>query len=165
VTGHRRESFGEGFENICMALKKIAENNVDAQIVYPVHLNPNVQKPVYSILGDIKNVHLIPPLDYEPFVFLMNKSYLILTDSGGIQEEAPSLGKPVLVMRNTTERPEGIKAGTAKLVGTNNEVIVKEAEKLLYYNVEYEKMAKAISPYGDGNSANLIINKIKSIFS
>jgi len=165
VTGHRRESFGKGFKNICMALKKIAENNVDAQIVYPVHLNPNVQKPVYSILGNKENIYLIPPLDYEPFVFLMNKSYLILTDSGGIQEEAPSLGKPVLVMRNTTERPEGIKAGTAKLVGTNNEVIVKEAEKLLYDDVEYEKMAKAISPYGDGNSANLIINKIKSIFS
>lgn len=162
VTGHRRESFGEGFKNICNALSILAKNHPYIQIVYPVHLNPNVQKPVYSILGKIKNIHLIPPLDYEPFTYLLNNSNFVLTDSGGIQEEAPSLGKPVLVMRDTTERPEGIKAGTAKLVGTNSEVIVKEAEKLLYDKKEYNKMAKAVSPYGDGNSAKRIVNFIKN---
>lgn len=163
VTGHRRESFGEGFKKICKALSILAKNNPDIQIIYPVHLNPNVQKPVYSILSNIRNVYLIPPLDYEPFVYLMNKSYLILTDSGGIQEEAPSLGKPVLVMRDTTERPEGIEAGTAKLVGTNIEMIVKEAEKLLYDNVEYDKMAKAINPYGNGKASQRIIQILKRI--
>ena len=161
VTGHRRESFGEGFKNICSALKQLAENNPDIQIIYPVHLNPNVQNPVYSILGNVKNVHLIPPLDYEPFIFLMNKSYLILTDSGGIQEEAPSLGKPVLVMRDTTERPEGVKVGTAKLVGTDSKHIVNETEKLLYDKVEYGKMAKAVSPYGNGNSSERIVDLLK----
>jgi len=160
VTGHRRESFGEGFKSICTALSILAEDNPAIQIVYPVHLNPNVQKPVYSILGNIRNVSLIPPLDYEPFTYLMNKCYLILTDSGGIQEEAPTLGKPVLVMRDTTERPEGIKAGTAKLVGTDSKTIVSETEKLLYDKVEYEKMAKAINPYGNGNSAKKIVNFI-----
>ncbi len=163
VTGHRRESFGQGFKNICIAIKQLAENDSNIQIIYPVHLNPNVQKPVYSILNNIRNVYLIQPLDYEPFVFLMNKSYLILTDSGGIQEEAPSLGKPVLVMRDTTERPEGIKAGTAKLVGTDSKTIVSETEKLLYDKVEYEKMARAINPYGDGNSARKILKFIKVI--
>ena len=164
VTGHRRESFGESFKQICVALSKIAKSNKDVQFVYPVHLNPNVQKPVYSTLGNIHNIHLIKPLDYEPFVYLMKQSYFILTDSGGIQEEAPSLGKPVLVMRDTTERPEGIKAGTAKLVGTNSEVIVKEAEKLLYDKNEYEKMAKAINPYGDGNSSKKIVKHFDGIF-
>ncbi len=161
VTGHRRESFGEGFKNICSALKQLAENNPDIQIIYPVHLNPNVQNPVYSILGNVKNVHLIQPLDYEPFIFLMNKSYLILTDSGVIQEEAPSLGKPVLVMRDTTERPEGVKVGTAKLVGTDSKHIVNETEKLLYDKVEYGKMAKAVSPYGNGNSSERIVDLLK----
>lgn len=161
VTGHRRESFGEGFKRICTGLSLLAKNNSKIQIIYPVHLNPNVQKPVHSILGNVKNIHLMPPLDYEPFVYLMNKSYLILTDSGGIQEEASSLGKPVLVMRDTTERPEGIKAGTAKLVGTNSEVILKEAYKLLYDDVEYEKMARAINPYGNGNAAKIIVNFMK----
>ena len=163
VTGHRRESFGEGFKRICIGLSLLAKNNPNIQIIYPVHLNPNVQKPVYSILGNIKNVNLTPPLDYEPFIFLMNKSYLILTDSGGIQEEAPSLGKPVLVMRDTTERPEGIKSGTAKLVGTDSKRIVSETAKLLYDKVEYEKMARAINPYGDGNSAKIIVNLIGDI--
>lgn len=158
VTGHRRENFGEGFRRICMALSKLAENNLNIQIVYPVHLNPNVQKPVYSALGKLKNIYLIPPLDYEPFIFLISKSYLILTDSGGVQEEAPYFRKPVLVMRDTTERPEGLKAGTAKLVGTNIEKIVGEANKLLYDDIEYNKMARAIHPYGDGNSAKYIFD-------
>jgi UDP-N-acetylglucosamine 2-epimerase (non-hydrolysing) len=165
VTGHRRKSFGEGFKKICKALSKIASNNSEIQIIYPVHLNPNVHKPVYSILENIKNIYLIKPLEYEPFVFLMNKSYLILTDSGGIQEEAPFLGKPVLVMRDITERPEGIKAGTAKLVGTNSEKIVKETEKLLYYDVEYEKMAKAVNPYGDGKAAESIVSTAKKLIN
>jgi UDP-N-acetylglucosamine 2-epimerase (non-hydrolysing) len=165
VTGHRRESFGQGFKNICSALSILAEDKPTIQIVYPVHLNPNVQKPVYSILGNIKNIHLISPLDYEPFVFLMNKSHLILTDSGGIQEEAPSLGKPVLVMRDITERPEGIEAGTAKMVGTDSKTIVSETEKLLYDKVEYEKMAKSINPYGDGNAAKIIVNIIRQELS
>ncbi len=163
VTGHRRESFGEGFKNICSALKQLVENNQDIQIIYPVHFNPNVQKPVYSILGNTKNIYLVKPLEYEPFVFLMNKSYLILTDSGGIQEEAPSLGKPVLVMRDTTERSEGIKERTAKLVGTNSEKIVKETEKLLYYENEYKKMARAINPYGDGKTAERIVCTAKKL--
>ena len=158
VTGHRRENFGEGFENICLALSILAKNNSDIQIIYPVHLNPNVQKPVYSILEDTENIRLIPPLDYEPFVFLMNESYLILTDSGGIQEEAPSLGKPVLVMRDTTERPEGIKAGTSKIVGTNAERIVKETNILLNDGRVYKRMAKATNPYGDGNASKKIID-------
>jgi len=139
VTGHRRESFGEGFKNICLALKEIAKDRHDIKIVYPVHLNPNVQKPVRDILSDIPNIHLIEPLDYKPSVYLMEKAYLILTDSGGIQEEAPSLGKPVLVMRNVTERPEGIEAGVVKLVGTDKERIVAETEVLLDNKKAYEK--------------------------
>lgn len=131
VTGHRRENFGEGFLNICKALKQLAKDNKDVDIVYPVHLNPNVRKPVNEMLKDIKNVYLIEPLEYEPFIYLMSKSYLVLTDSGGIQEEAPSLGKPVLVMRDTTERPEAVEAGTVKLVGTDFYKIIYEVEKLL----------------------------------
>jgi UDP-N-acetylglucosamine 2-epimerase (non-hydrolysing) len=161
VTGHRRENFGPGFEDICSALKEIAMSQKGIDIIYPVHLNPNVQKPVKSILGAIKNVHLIPPLDYVPFIYLMSKSYLILTDSGGIQEEAPSLGKPVLVMRETTERPEGVKEGTARLVGTNREKIVRETIGLLKDEKKYAAMSKANNPYGDGKAAEKICRIIK----
>ena len=157
VTGHRRESFGEGFENICNGLKLIAERNPDVQIVYPVHMNPNVREPVYRILEKIENIHLIEPLEYDQFVSLMNRAYLILTDSGGIQEEAPSLGKPMLVMREKTERPEAIAAGTAKLVGTEMEAIVKTTQQLLDNRDEYERMAKAVNPYGDGKAAQRIL--------
>lgn len=163
VTGHRRESFGKEFENICNGLKKIAGNNHDVQIVYPVHLNPNVQKPVKKILTGIGNVYLIEPLDYFSFVWLMNQAYIILTDSGGIQEEAPSLGKPVLVMRKTTERTEGIQAGTAKLVGTDSKKIFSEAMNLLHNEKLYEKMARAINPYGDGRAAERIVNILLKI--
>lgn len=163
VTGHRRESFGEGFENICHALKTIAEKRDDVVIVYPVHLNPNVQGPVKRILGGIDNIHLIEPLEYEQFVFLMNSSYLILTDSGGIQEEAPSLSKPVLVMRNTTERPEGIEAGVVKLVGTDKDAIVKNTIELLENQVLYEKMSKSVNPYGDGKASERIVNILLSV--
>jgi UDP-N-acetylglucosamine 2-epimerase (non-hydrolysing) len=161
VTGHRRENFGDGFINICEALKTLAINNPDVDIVYPVHLNPNVQKPVKEILSDTKNVYLIDPLQYEQFIYMMNKSYFIITDSGGVQEEAPSLGKPVLVMRDTTERPEAVEAGTVKLVGTNKETIIKEAQNLLDNETEYNKMSKAHNPYGDGNACERIANFIK----
>ena len=162
VTGHRRESFGRPFENICHALQRIAEND-DLEIVYPVHLNPNVRRPVLSILGAIPNIHLIEPLDYPSFVWLMNKSYMILTDSGGVQEEAPSLGKPVLVMREVTERTEGIEAHTAKIVGTDEETIVKEAVRLLTDRTFYEEMAKAVNPYGDGNASKRIRDVISKV--
>lgn len=157
VTGHRRENFGEGFQNMFKAIRDLARANKDIDIVYPVHLNPNVRKPVNEILSEEENVYLIEPLDYEPFVYLMSKSYIILTDSGGIQEEAPSLGKPVLVMRDTTERPEAVEAGTVKLVGTDYNVIVKEAQSLLDDNVIYEEMSKAHNPYGDGKACERII--------
>ena len=163
VTGHRRENFGEGFINICEALKEIAISNPHVDIVYPVHLNPNVQKPVKDILSDVSNVFLIKPLEYESFIYLMNKAYFIITDSGGVQEEAPSLGKPVLVMRDTTERPEAIEAGTVKLVGTNKETIVKEANRLLNNLSEYEKMSKAHNPYGDGKACGRIIAFLKNV--
>lgn len=159
VTGHRRENFGDGFENICMALNEISKRS-DVEVVYPVHLNPNVQEPVRRILGNSQNVHLIEPLDYLPFVYLMSKSFIILTDSGGIQEEAPSLGKPVLVLRNNTERPEALVAGTVKLVGTSREAIVGEVSKLLDNSTEYEAMASSKNPFGDGTSANKILNHI-----
>jgi len=159
VTGHRRESFGKGFENICRGLKTIAEHNDAVQIIYPVHLNPNVREPAYRILGDSENIHLIEPLEYSLFVYLMNRAYLILTDSGGIQEEAPSLGKPVLVMREKTERPEAIEAGTAKLVGTDPERIFAEAQRLLVEQTEYGRMSKAINPFGDGRAAQRIVNR------
>ncbi len=161
VTGHRRENFGQGFLNICEALKKLASENPDIDIVYPVHLNPNVQKPVKEILSDVTNVYLIDPLDYEPFVFLMNRAHFILTDSGGIQEEAPSLGKPVLVMRDTTERPEAVEAGTVRLVGTDKEAIIRECRRLLRDSEAYERMAKAHNPYGDGRACERIVNYLK----
>ena len=158
VTAHRRESFGEPFKNICHALREIADNNRDVEIIYPVHLNPNVQEPVYEILGNHSRIKLIEPLDYEPFVKLMNKAYMILTDSGGIQEEAPSLGKPVLVLREITERPEAVAAGTVKLVNTNKETIVAETQHLLGNKEAYDKMSRAINPYGDGKASERIVN-------
>ena len=161
ATCHRRESFGEPFKNICMALKEIAEKN-EVDIVYPVHLNPSVKKPVVKILNGHENIHLIDPLAYSYLVWLMKKSYLILTDSGGIQEEAPSIGKPVLVIREVTERIEGIEAGTCKLVGTSRENIVTEINRLLTDSFEYERMAKAGNPYGDGKSSDRILSIIKT---
>jgi UDP-N-acetylglucosamine 2-epimerase (non-hydrolysing) len=166
VTSHRRENFGDGFISICLALKDIDRKNSDVTIVYPVHLNPNVRKPVFEILGSSvkhseknnSSIFLIDPQEYDQFVFLMNKSYLILTDSGGVQEEAPSLGKPVLVMRETTERPEGIEAGGTKLVGTGYEKIVSETQKLLDNRVEYQKMSSIKNPFGDGNAAAKIVS-------
>ncbi len=158
VTGHRRENFGQGFINICQSLKDLAQNNPEVQIVYPVHLNPNVQKPVHEILESVDNVYLIDPLQYEPFIYLMEKSYFIITDSGGVQEEAPSLGKPVLVMRDTTERPEALEAGTVKLVGTDPEQIIVEAQRLLDDKDAYESMSKAHNPYGDGKASQRIVD-------
>ena len=158
VTGHRRENFGLGFEEICYALKAIADENPNLQIIYPVHLNPNVREPVNRILSNLNNIHLIEPMEYLTFVKLMDLSYLILTDSGGIQEEAPSLGKPVLVMRNTTERPESIQAGTVKLVGTNKFEIVDMVNKLLNDSNLYMQMSKAHNPYGDGEASSIIRN-------
>tara|TARA_R110002049_G_scaffold293010_2_gene477822 strand:- start:12922 stop:14049 length:1128 start_codon:yes stop_codon:yes gene_type:complete len=163
VTGHRRENHGIGFINICSALKKIALSNDDVQIIYPVHLNPNVQKPVYELLSDQENIKLIDPLSYPAFVWLMNKSYLIITDSGGVQEEAPSLGKPVLVMRDTTERPEAVEAGTVLLVGTNTNKIVEETSMLLNDKNSYEKMSSLHNPYGDGKACERIVNFILNI--
>jgi len=159
VTGHRRENFGSRFEDICNALALLAEKNA-VQIVYPVHLNPNVQEPVNRILGGHDNIFLLEPQDYLPFVYLMEQSYLIITDSGGVQEEAPSLGKPVLVMRDTTERPEAVDAGTVRLVGADTERIVVEAEKLLHDADEYEKMALIHNPYGDGYATGRIVEVI-----
>ena len=156
VTGHRRESFGKPFESICHALKQIAERFEDVEIVYPVHLNPNVRKPVNHILKDIERVHLIEPLAYPYLIWLLKNSYLVLTDSGGIQEEAPSLGKPVLVIRDVTERIEGIKAGTAKLVGTDQQKIINEASVLLTSKKRYQKIAKRNNPYGDGKTSKRI---------
>jgi len=163
VTGHRRENFGEGFINICQSLKQLALNNPEIDIVYPVHLNPNVQKPVKEILSEVRNVYLISPLQYESFIYIMKQSYFIITDSGGVQEEAPSLGKPVLVMRDTTERPEAVEAGTVKLVGTDSQKILSEAQKLLDDSTEYKKMSQSHNPYGDGEACEKIINFIKEI--
>lgn len=156
VTGHRRENFGGSFQDMCLAMRKLAEDNRDLRIIYPVHLNPNVQKPVHEILGRIPNVSLIPPLSYLPFVYLMSRAHLILTDSGGIQEESPALGKPVLVMRDTTERPEGIEAGTARLVGPNHDQIVKHTQQLLTDADAYAAMSQAENPYGDGRASDRI---------
>ncbi len=156
VTGHRRENHGQGFLNICAALNTIAQRK-DVQVIYPVHLNPNVQKPVYSILGDNTNIHLIAPLPYEAFVWLMDKAYLIITDSGGVQEEAPSLGKPVLVMRDTTERPEAVDAGTVILVGTDKDKIIHEATDLLDNQSRYKTMTMLHNPYGDGKASQRIV--------
>ena len=162
VTGHRRENFGEGFQQICEALQTIAIQQPDVQIVYPVHLNPNVLEPVNRILSNLQNIHLLEPLEYPQFVHLMNQSALILTDSGGVQEEAPSLGKPVLVMRDTTERPEGVQAGTVKLVGANQRTIVDETIRLLNDSEAYRKMAFAHNPYGDGTASNKIMDALMS---
>jgi len=164
VTGHRRESFGGGFERICVALTKIAERK-DVQIIYPVHLNPRVKGPVEVSLGALDRVRLIPPQDYLPFVHLMRRAHIILTDSGGVQEEAPSLGKPVLVMRDTTERPEAIHAGTVKLVGTDSDLIVRETTTLLNDHTAYEAMSRAHNPYGDGHAARRIHDAIVDFFS
>ena len=163
VTGHRRENLGGGFERICKALKLIAENNSNRLIIYPVHLNPKVQEPVNRILSDVNNVFLIAPLAYQNFIWLMNRSKIIITDSGGVQEEAPSLGKPVLVMRDTTERPEAVEAGTVLLVGTNKELIVSKALDLLNNNESFEKMSKLHNPYGDGLASQRIVEFIKKI--
>jgi len=161
VTGHRRENFGQGFLNICQAIKGIAKTHPEIDIVYPVHLNPNVREPVNRILKDIGNIYLIEPLDYAAFVYLMDRAYFVLTDSGGVQEEAPSLGKPALVMRDTTERPEAVTAGTVKIVGTDAGSIFKQADVLLTDRREYEKMSKAHNPYGDGKAALRIADYIK----
>jgi UDP-N-acetylglucosamine 2-epimerase (non-hydrolysing) len=163
VTAHRRESFGGGFLNICNALKVIAIANKNINLLFPVHPNPNVQNTVNKILSNIKNIHLVEPLQYEQFIYLMEKSYFIITDSGGIQEEAPSIGKPVLVMRNTTERLEAIKSGGVKLIGTEQDNIVKEVQMLLNSKEEYKRMSEAINPYGDGLASNRIYNKVKSV--
>ena len=163
VTGHRRENFGEGFENICHALREIAEKREDVVVVYPVHLNPNVQKPVKKILGGKDNIYLIRPLEYEQFVFLMSSSYMILTDSGGIQEEAPSLHKPVLVMRNTTERPEGIDTGAIRLIGTDRNNIINGTLELLEDETKYKKMSESANPYGDGRASEKIVNTLLSV--
>ena len=161
ITGHRRENFGDGFENICHALRTLAETNPHVHFVYPVHLNPNVQGPVNRLLGGLNNVHLIEPLGYEPFVYLMQKAYLVLTDSGGVQEEAPGLGKPVLVMRDTTERPEAVDAGTVRLVGTESSVIRDAVQELLDDETVYERMSRAHNPYGDGKACNRIVEFLK----
>lgn len=162
VTGHRRESFGQGFKNICNALKTLAINNNDLQIVYPVHMNPNVKGTVEEILSGIDNIILEKPLDYLPFCYLMNRSHIILTDSGGIQEEAPSIGKPVLVMRDNTERPEAVIAGTVKLVGTKVRDIIDNTNNLINNEDEYLKMSKSINPYGDGKASNRIVNFLRN---
>jgi UDP-N-acetylglucosamine 2-epimerase (non-hydrolysing) len=163
VTGHRRENFGEGIESICLALAELAKIRKDVEILYPVHLNPNIQDPVRRILGrgDIKNIHLIEPVNYLPFVYLMGLSHLIITDSGGIQEEAPSIGKPVLVLRDTTERPEAVNAGTVKLVGSIKEAIIKETLRFLDNNIAYRNMTMAHNPYGNGKAAEQIVNILK----
>jgi UDP-N-acetylglucosamine 2-epimerase (non-hydrolysing) len=163
VTGHRRENHGQGFIDICQALKEIATTNKDVQMIYPVHLNPNVKEPVYSILGDTHSINLIDPLAYPAFVWLMNQSYLIITDSGGVQEEAPSLGKPVLVLRDTTERPEAVEAGTVILVGTNKELIVKECNDLLNNTNRCQQMSALHNPYGDGQACQRIAEYIISL--
>lgn len=163
VTGHRRESFGNGFERICQALLDTAQTFPEVDIVYPVHLNPNVREPVNRLLAGIANIHLIEPLDYLPFVYLMNRAYIILTDSGGIQEEAPSLGKPVLVMRDTTERPEAVQAGTVKLVGTEGVAITQHLRELLTDAAAYQRMSFAHNPYGDGQACQRIVKALAEL--
>lgn len=163
MTGHRRENFGDGFLQICHALKELAARYPTVQFVYPVHLNPNVQQPVNAILGAVPNVHLIAPLDYEPFVYLLKHSHIVLTDSGGIQEEAPSLGKPVLVMRDVTERPEAIQAGTVRLVGADHSRIVSNVTELLDNEASYVAMARAHNPYGDGKACERIVSVLRGI--
>lgn len=165
ITGHRRENFGDGFIHICNAVKYLTMKFVDVDFVYPMHLNPNVRKPIHEIFGEepenIDNMFFIEPLEYLSFVYLMDKSYIVLTDSGGIQEEAPSLGKPVLVMRDTTERPEALEAGTVKLVGTDYDKIVNEVSSLLNHQIYYNNMSKAINPYGDGKACKRIVDALK----
>ena len=163
VTGHRRENHGQGLLNICSALKTIAGNNPEVQIIYPVHLNPNVEKPVHELLTGFTNIFLVKPLAYAAFIWLMEKSYLIITDSGGIQEEAPSLGKPVLVTRDTTERPEAVEEGTVLLVGTNTHKIIKETQKLISDSKYYNSMSMLHNPYGDGKATTRIVNYIKEL--
>jgi UDP-N-acetylglucosamine 2-epimerase (non-hydrolysing) len=163
ITGHRRENFGDGFLQICEALKDLAARYLNVHLVYPVHLNPNVQQPVKSLLADLPNVHLIEPLDYEPFVYLLKHSHIVLTDSGGIQEEAPSLGKPVLVMRDVTERPEAVDAGTVILVGANRARIVANVSELLENEATYKRMSRAHNPYGDGSACERIIDVLRRV--
>ncbi|MBS0176774.1 MAG: UDP-N-acetylglucosamine 2-epimerase (non-hydrolyzing) [Nitrospira sp.] len=163
VTGHRRESFGGGFERICQALAQIARQHPEVDIIYPVHLNPNVREPVNRLLTGIENIHLTEPLDYLPFVYLMSRAHLILTDSGGIQEEAPSLGKPVLVMRETTERPEAVTAGTVRLVGADTKQIVNEINRLLNDEEAYRTMSRAHNPYGDGQACQRVVDTLLTI--
>lgn len=163
ITGHRRENFGDGFLQICEALKDLAARYPNVRFVYPVHLNPNVQQPVKSLLADLQNVHLIEPLDYEPFVYLLKHCHIVLTDSGGIQEEAPGLGKPVLVMRDVTERPEAVDAGTVILVGANRERIVANVSELLENDATYKRMSRAHNPYGDGKACERIIDVLRGI--
>lgn len=164
ITGHRRENFGKGFIDICEAISELAIKFPDMHFIYPVHLNPNVQEPVNAILSKLENVHLIAPLDYEPFIYLLTKCFLVLTDSGGIQEEAPSIGKPVLVMRDVTERPEAITAGTVKLVGANKINIIEEVSQIIENKASYLSMSQAHNPYGDGNASKRIIDQIKRYF-
>lgn len=163
ITGHRRENFGQGFIDLCYAIREAARRHPDWDLVYPVHLNPNVQKPVYDILQGHDNIFLIEPQDYAPFVWLMNRSDMILTDSGGVQEEAPSLGKPVLVMRDVTERPEAVEAGTVKLVGTNKKKILNGLESIMLDSAVYDAMSRAHNPYGDGNASERIISVLGKI--
>ena len=158
ITGHRRENFGDGFQRICRAISTLAASFNDVDFVYPVHMNPNVRGPVMHMLSNHPNIHLIEPLEYLPFVYLMKQAFIILTDSGGVQEEAPSLGKPVLVMRDTTERPEAVDAGTVKLVGTNEEKIIKSVSKLLSNTQEYDATSLSHNPYGDGTACNTIVD-------
>ena len=161
ITGHRRENFGDGFQNICEAIAVLADRHPEIGFIYPVHLNPNVQQPVHSLLGEKENIYLIPPLDYAPFVQAMAQAHLILTDSGGVQEEAPSLGKPVLVMRESTERPEAVEVGTVRLVGTDKELIIRETERLLTDEQAYQSMAGKTNPYGDGQAAARIVQALQ----
>lgn len=162
ITGHRRENFGDGFLQICQALKDLANRFTEVQFVYPVHLNPNVQAPVHNILGNVHNVHLIQPLDYEPFVLLLKHCHLVITDSGGIQEEAPSLGKPVLVMRDVTERPEAVDAGTVELVGADKDRIIQGVSRLLEDDTHYTAMSRAHNPCGDGKACERIVQVLRS---
>ena len=168
ITGHRRENFGDGFINMCSAIKTLTEKYPEVDFVYPMHLNPNVRKPIHEVfgedLGNLKNMFFIEPLEYLEFVYLMEKSTIVLTDSGGIQEEAPGLGKPVLVMRDTTERPEALAAGTVKLVGTNYDKIVGEVSELLDDAAASEKMSKSVNPYGDGKACGRIVERVKADF-
>ena len=165
VTGHRRESFGQGFENICQSIRQLVDRHPDVGVLYPVHLNPNVQAPVRRILGDHPRIQLVEPLSYEPFVWLMEQSHFVLSDSGGVQEEAPSLGKPVLVMRDTTERPEGVDAGTCRLVGTDPETILRESAQLLENVDEYHRRSQLRNPYGDGTASAQIIRHCENFLN